>query len=39
MIESVQHNATLASTGAVHRFSREKLYQGSGFEILHDERW
>ena len=26
MIQSVQYNATLASTGAIHRFSREKLY-------------
>ena len=39
MIESFQYNATLSITGAIHGSSREKLYQGVGFESLHDERW
>ena len=38
MIESVQYNATLAITGAIHGFSCEKINQGFGFERLHDER-
>ena len=39
MIESVQYNAALAITGAIHGSSREKLYQELGFESLHDRRW
>ena len=38
MIESVQYNATLASRGAIHRSSCEKINQGLGFESLLDER-
>ena len=38
-IESVQHNASLAITGAVRRTSREKLYQELGFESLQQRRW
>ena len=34
MIESVQYNAALAITGAIHGSSRDKLY-----EELHDRRW
>ena len=34
MIESVQYNAALAITGAIHGSSREKLYQELGFERL-----
>ena len=39
MIESVQYNAALAITGAIHGSSRDKLYQELGFESLHDRRW
>ena len=39
MIESVQYNAALAITGAIHGSSREKLYQELGFESLHDRQW
>ena len=39
MIESVQYNAALANTGAIHGSSRDKLYQELGFESLHDRRW
>ena len=39
MIEPVQYNATLVITGAIHGSSCEKLYQGFGFESLHDEPW
>ena len=39
MIESVQYNAALAITGAIHGSYREKLYQELGFESLHDRRW
>ena len=39
MIESVQYNAVLAITGAIHGSSPEKLYQELGFESLHDRRW
>ena len=38
-IESVQYNAALAITGAIHGSSRDKLYQELGFESLHDRRW
>ena len=31
MIESVQYNAALAITGAIHGSSRDKLYQELGF--------
>ena len=39
MIESVQYNAALAITGAIHGSSREKIYQELGLESLHDRRW
>ena len=39
MIESIQYNASLSITGAIHGTSREKLYQELGFESLHDRRW
>ena len=39
MIESVQYNAALAITGAIHGSTRDKLYQELGFESLHDRRW
>ena len=39
MIESVQYNAELAITGAIHGSSRDKLYQELGFESFHDRRW
>ena len=38
-IESIQYNATLASTGAIRGTSREKLYQELGFESLQQRRW
>ena len=38
MIESVQYNAAIAITTAIHG-SRGKLYQKLGFESLHDRRW
>ena len=38
MIESVQYNAVLAITGAIHGSSRQ-LSQELGFESLHDRRW
>ena len=38
-IESIQHNAALAITGAVRGTSREKLYQELGFESLQQTRW
>ena len=39
MIESIQYNAALAITAAIHGSSRDKLYQELGFESLHDRRW
>ena len=39
MIESVQYNATLSITGAIHGSSREKLYQELLFQSLHERRW
>ena len=39
MIESVQYNAALAITAAIHGSSRERLYHKSGFESLHDRQW
>ena len=38
MIESVQYNAALAITCAIHGSSRDKLYQELGFESLHDRK-
>ena len=38
MIESVQYNAALATTGAIHGSSREKLYRELGFESVPDRR-
>ena len=39
MIESVQYNAALAITGAIHGSSREKLYQELCFKSLYNRRW
>ena len=39
MFESVQYNAALAITGAIHGSSRENIYQELGLESLHDGRW
>ena len=39
MIESVQYNAALAMTGAIHGSSREKLYHKIGFGSLRDRWW
>ena len=38
-IESVQHNAVLAITGAIRGTSKEKLYQELGLESLRNRRW
>ena len=38
-LESIQYNACLAITGAIHGSSREKLYQEIGFESLQQRRW
>ena len=38
-IEIVQHNAALAITGAFKGSSKEKLYQGIGFEYLNSRKW
>ena len=38
-LESVQYNATLAITGTIRGFSREKLYQELGLESLKSQRW
>ena len=38
-IEIVQHNAALAITGAFKGSSKEKLYQGIGFEYLSSRKW
>ena len=38
-IEFLQYNAALAITGAIKGSSKEKLYQGLGFESLKDRRW
>ena len=38
-LESLQHNAYLAITGAIRGSSREKLYQELGFESLQKRRW
>ena len=38
-LESIQYNACLAITGAIHGSSREKLYQELGFESLQQRRW
>ena len=38
-IETVQHNAALAITGAIIGTSEKKLYQELGFESLKDRRW
>ena len=37
-LESTRYNATLATTGAIRRSSREKLYQELGFESLQQRR-
>ena len=38
-IESVQHNAVLAITGAIRVTSKQKLYQELGLESLRNRRW
>ena len=38
-LEPVQYNATLAITGAIRGFSREKLYQELGLELLKLQQW
>ena len=38
-MDSVQHNAALAITGAIRGTSREKLYQELGIESLRKRRW
>ena len=38
-IESAQFNAALAITGTVRGTSKEKLYQGLGFETMKERRW
>ena len=38
-LESVQYNAALAITGAIRSYSREKLYQELGLELLKSRRW
>ena len=38
-MESIQHNAALAITGAVRGTSWEKLYQELGFESFQQRRW
>ena len=38
-LESLQYNACLAITGAIHGSSRGKIYQELGFESLQQRRW
>ena len=38
-IESLQHNAALAITGAIRGTSRENIYQELGLESLQQRRW
>ena len=38
-LESIQYNACLATTGAIRRTSKEKLYQELGLESLQLRRW
>lgn len=38
-LESVQHKAALAITGAIHGTSREKIYFELGLESLKSGRW
>ena len=38
-LESIQQNACLATTGAIRRTSKEKLYQELGLESLQLQRW
>ena len=38
-IKTVQHNPTLAITGAIRGTSKKKLYQQLSFESLKDRRW
>ena len=38
-LESLQHNATLAITGAIKGSSTEKLYEELGLESLKSRRW
>ena len=38
-MESIQYNATLAITDTITGTSREKLYQETGLESLHKNRW
>ena len=38
-METIQHNAALAITGAIRGTSREKLYQEFGLETLQQPRW
>ena len=38
-LESIQYNATLATTDAIKGTSKEKLYNELGLEYLRDRRW
>ena len=38
-METIQYNATLAITGAMRGFYKEKLYQELGVETLRQRRW
>ena len=38
-MESIQHNADSAITGAIRGFSREKLDQELGLESLQQQQW
>ena len=38
-METIQYNATLAITGAIRGFYKEKLYQELGVETLRQRRW
>ena len=38
-IESLQHNAALAITGAIRGTSREEIYHELGLESLQQRRW
>ena len=38
-IESTQFNAALAITGTIRGTSKEKLYQGLGFETMKGRKW
>ena len=38
-MESIQHNAALAITGAISGTSRAKLYQELGLESIQERRW